>query len=446
VISIIVAVSLSATPIRLEEAREQARGNTRALQAEIDRRRAGEAVNLARAPLLPQVNLSATFGGVATGPQRFFATRPIVDPETSEITGYVQEPVDVPGATRGMFDLNVGVSQLLFDAGRWAQLRQAGAQAEAAQGQAYEEQLTSELEAVRRFYALHRAERTRKVLEERVRGSQSLFERSAALYEAGKRRKEDAISAQVNLGNDRIQAILQRSAIVATETDLGTWLLRPPGERLETVEPAELAAAPRPVPSLDEALAAARENRPLLSALAAQVRASEEAIAAAQAGWLPSISANLFYGRSAPDPRPFFLDLSRQNAVSGSIGLNWNIFSGLATRAQEDDARLVRDRAQLAFGQAERDVAGDVRKALEALAAQVEAAEVARANREVAREGLLLAEERFAAGLSTTLEVRDAQLKVTNAELVQLESRIDVEIARAALERAMGTLSRGALK
>ena len=36
------------------------------------------------------------------------------------------------------------------------------------------------------------------------------------------------------------------------------------------------------------------------------------------------------------------------------------------------------------------------------------------------------------------MEVRDAQLKLAQAELAAVQSRIDLEIARAALERAVG--------
>ena len=67
-------------------------------------------------------------------------------------------------------------------------------------------------------------------------------------------------------------------------------------------------------------------------------------------------------------------------------------------------------------------------------------------NREAAVQSLALADERFKAGAGSTLEVRDAQLKLTQAELALLGNRVDVEIARFALMRAMGTLSPGESK
>ena len=65
--------------------------------------------------------------------------------------------------------------------------------------------------------------------------------------------------------------------------------------------------------------------------------------------------------------------------------------------------------------------------------------EITRRNVTIATDALALAEERFKAGAGSTLEVRDAQLKLTQAELQHLQNRIDVEIARAALERVLGT-------
>ena len=72
--------------------------------------------------------------------------------------------------------------------------------------------------------------------------------------------------------------------------------------------------------------------------------------------------------------------------------------------------------------------------------------ELATANREAAALGLAIEEERFKAGAGSTLEVRDAQLKLTQAELSLLTNRIDVENARYALQRATGMLSTGETK
>ena len=59
-------------------------------------------------------------------------------------------------------------------------------------------------------------------------------------------------------------------------------------------------------------------------------------------------------------------------------------------------------------------------------------------NLAVAREQTSLEDERFAAGAGSSLEVRNAQIKYTQAQLSVLQGRADVATARAALERAVG--------
>jgi outer membrane protein TolC len=58
---------------------------------------------------------------------------------------------------------------------------------------------------------------------------------------------------------------------------------------------------------------------------------------------------------------------------------------------------------------------------------------------QAATYGSTLAQDRFKAGAGSTLEVRDAQLKLAQAELTLIQNRVNVEVARANLERAIGS-------
>ena len=77
-------------------------------------------------------------------------------------------------------------------------------------------------------------------------------------------------------------------------------------------------------------------------------------------------------------------------------------------------------------------------RAVSALSIQLGVLEVAAQNRKLSASGLSLAEDRFAAGAGSTLDVRDAQLKLTQAELTVISGRIDIEITRAGVERVIG--------
>lgn len=435
--ALLLAAIVAATPIKLDEVREQSRANVAALQAELDRLRSETQVTVARGAVLPHVSLSAGVSGSYVGPKNSF--QPVIDPVTFQVTGF--QPSFTKESWQGGYDLSVTINQVIYDARVWAQLAQAGANRDYYAAQESEQRMTSEFEGVRRFYNLYRAQKTLDVLNDRLRDDQTQVDRAHNLFEAGKGRKDDELAAQVNLNNDRITAIQQESTIAAARADLATWLARPGGEELVAADPGTLTPEMAAAPSFDSALALAHGHRPLYQALDAQVKSAQQGIAVSRAGYLPRVGANGYYDRGSPDARAFFADPARQNMVAGGVTLSWDIFSGLQTQAAVSDAELAARKAQLSLEQSQRELEGDLKKALEALRVAIASTQVALTNREVADAGLKLSEGRFAAGAGTTLEVRDAQLKLTSAELTLLSNRIDVEIAREYLNRAVGIRS-----
>ncbi|HYO73267.1 MAG TPA: TolC family protein [Archangium sp.] len=435
-----VALATQATPISLEDARAKSRDNVQALTAVLQASSAEQDVRIARSSLLPQLRLSGGPSLTYAGPQRSYNIVPV------EGGGFQQLAVDTPEVAFPEFNLVLSVSQLLYDRAIWARLEQSGAQLEALRGEATEQQDNSELEGINRFYSLFRTQAAIQVLEANVRRSEQQLERARALFQAGRVGKAEELSAQVNLGNDRIAVVARQSQLATDQARLTTWLAMPGAEVVEAVDPGVLTQTPAPAPSLEQALQEARTRRPLLVALRQRLRAAELQRSIATAGYLPRFSLDGTYQRRGPDPEIFFGQPSRQNAVRGGLSISWDIFNGFTTQAQARRAEYQTRVAELNLQQNERELEGSVRQSLVALQAQITSAELAEANRKAAADALVLAEERFNAGVSSTLEVRDAQLKLTQAELTLLENRINVEIARFTLMRAMGTLAPGEAK
>lgn len=415
---------LCAAPITLGEVRERSRANVQAMLSELDRARATEALNGAKSVILPQVNVSGVVAGRGEGPKYQF------NPFTGQVT-----PLDLTVGYSN-FDLNVSVQQLLYDGGRWwSRVAQAGAQEAASEGQLREQRNASEFEGVRRFYELLRAQERERVLRANEERSRDQVVRADALFQSGRAGRVELLSAQVNAGQDRISTLQQRARIVATQADLSVWLaLSPEHDLLADGQPPQ-DAAPE---ACSEFVEVARRRRPLLQVLEAQVRAAEQAVAVARADYLPSVSASLAAGRTAPLPAPFFLEPGRQNYLNGGVSFRWNVFAGRSTDAAVRAAEASVRTAQLNLEQARREVEADVRRALAAYTAQREAAAVAAQSRAFAEEALEVARGRFSGGEGATLDVRDAQLKLAQAELQLLETRIDAAIARANLERIIG--------
>ncbi|WP_224241434.1 TolC family protein [Hyalangium gracile] len=438
--------ALGTVPITLAEVRAQGRKNTQSLLALLDVTRGEQDIRIARSALLPRLSLSANAGGSYTGTSRILT--PVQDPDTGQL---VQVPGEIPASTTRSYDLSATLTQVIYDRARWKQLEQSGATAEALRGQAVDQADAAELEAVNRFYALYRSQATIQVLAATVRRSEEQLERARALFQAGRVGRGEELSALVNLGNDRITLLQRRGQLVQDQSQLAIWLAQPGTTPLLAQDPGILTLEPEPVPSLDAALAEARDRRPLVRALQAQVRAAELARDVAFSAYLPRLLAQGSFTRQGSSTRQEFegtvLTAPRsQTAVAGGVGLQWDIFDGFATPAQVARAAASQRTAELNLAQVERELDGAVRVSIEALAANIDATRLAAENRQAALQSLALAEERFKAGAGSTLEVRDAQLNLTRAELTYLENRVDVEIARYSLMRAMGTLSPGETK
>jgi outer membrane protein len=439
--ALVLSAVLAATPITLEQVREESRNNLQALLSELDRVRASEQKRFSAGALMPQVQLQAQAGRTIQQDYRDIGTVVVLDSNGIPIQPlqYRQAVTDFPHYAVNRFQLGATLNQVLFDLAKFQVLAQNGHLEAAARGTAAEQVLASEFEAVRRFYALWTAQKQLLVLQATADRSKEFADRAQALFEAGRGTKGDALSALVNLGTDRINVEKQRAVVSQAQIDLASWLSRPEGQELDAVDPA-LPDTPRPpTVTLEQGLELARTNRPVLVQWGEQVMAAKAFETSQAAGWAPRINFQMQLLRSGPEADTVYTDFGKQSAVSGAITLNWDLFNGFQTDAQTKQAR-----AQLAQAKNERDVEGQVKVALDSLGAQLRALEVAQQNRVTAAQNLDYAQERFRAGASSTLEVRDAQLKLAQAFQTLIQTRSDAEVARAGLDKAMGTLGNGA--
>ena len=420
--SLVVTAMVASTPLTLDEVREASHQQLDALKAELSVEGAQSGVKTAWSSIMPQLSLNA---GVGVGAQLQYR-------QINTFTGETKTSDFVAPN----FRLGLQVSQLLYDGGRWwTQISQAGAQKEAAEGQLKEQQMASELEATRRFFTLLKAQLTLKVLEETVRRSSQQLENARSLYEAGRGQRSAVYDAATNLGNDEISVVRQKQSILIARLALLQWLGRPDAD-VEAVPPPELEQALQPVDA-EGSLAWARDHRPLLKSLDAQVRAAEFAITNARADYFPQLSVSAGYSRNANLPLDF-VDLRVQHGLSASLNLQWNIFNGLSTQAAEEKSKQALKQTQLQQKQSIVDLEVEIRQGAASLATEQEVLAIAQRNLTQAEQQVLLETERFAAGAGSSLEARNAQIKYTQAQLAVLQGRADVATARAALNRSIG--------
>jgi outer membrane protein TolC len=188
---------------------------------------------------------------------------------------------------------------------------------------------------------------------------------------------------------------------------------------------------------VEEALAHAYANRSDYQAAMADVRAMEFSRKAAVAGYYPTVSFASDYGIAGQH-------LSSNHGVFDIRGtVNIPIFQGGSVHGDvlQADAQLQqsRDRAENLRAQ----IDADVRTAIFNLQSSAQQVEVARSNIDLAGQTLTQSIDRFAAGVTDTVEVVQSQEAVASANERYISSLYNYNYAKISLARAVGRAEDG---
>jgi outer membrane protein TolC len=440
----------ASVPLTLDDAlAEAARASTDVQLARAQRDAAGVDAYASYAGVLPRLDLNAAFGHDFSGARRFVTLVPNLtfDPVTGAPNlSFQQRVVETPATDFADHVLGFTLQLPLFDGARnWNGISRARSAARAADRQLDETSLGIAFEVTRRFFEVVKAEESLRVLEETAARSQVIVRRADALFEAGRGPRADALAARVNLANDRIAVEQQRARVVQVGADLAAILGRTADTPLSVVAPASVSGpllpdAGEPPPEAD-LLARARQARPVLAARAQDVRTADLDRSIAHGAWFPVIGAQATYARQGPEltgSDGVYGDPARQYAANAQLFVQWNLFNGRQTLADEQRAEVAARRARIQAAQTEQQVSVEIARARANVVAMARAAALAADSLAAAEQGVRLATERLSAGATSQLEVRDASLKLTQARLTLVNARIDHVVARADLGRAIG--------
>jgi len=338
------------------------------------------------------------------------------------------------------YTAGLNLRQLVFDGGKWwNNLSAADLGVAASQAQVDEQRLQITYLIEQRFYELVRAQRQLQVLADAAQRSRDQADFTQRLFEGGRATQADVYAARANRDNDEIIRLGQERAVELARADLSASIGLDPGEPLAVVEGSRMFSEPAAPPETGPAVQRALANRPSLKAFALTLDSNRKLVSAAKGDYWPVVSLSGSYGRNAPifsqfdDP-----NLGNSSQLSGSVNLTWNIFGGFATDATVRKAELTALMSETDLLAGRRGVASDVEKAVAQLAAARAQARVAVQTEQNANETLRLARTRQEVGVGTQLEVRDAELKVTQAALARVGALVDGREAEAALRRAQG--------
>lgn len=191
----------------------------------------------------------------------------------------------------------------------------------------------------------------------------------------------------------------------------------------------------------EQAVSRAYSSRPEIRSLQLNVEGREKIVSIEKAGRWPTLGLFgqlLFQGQADDNPLDPFD--SRHRAVSSAAGIavTMPIFDGFRTKAKVQQARAELRRAEYELERARKALRLEVVKAVKDVRALRRAYEAQTATVSLAEEAYAIAETRFASGLSTQLELTDAEMALEQARVNYATTLYQYDVAVAHLEKSIG--------
>ena len=296
------------------------------------------------------------------------------------------------------------------------------------------------------YWGLARAREFETVVGETVGQVREHLKDVRAFFDQGLLTKNEVLRAELQLSTTELMAIDARNAVEIARTSLLNLIGLPVETDVELTSSAEslVSRAPASGETGEDAgaakslLDAALSGRPELKSAEFRIKASEAGLKAARAGWYPQVSlaGNVYYIR--PNPRL----LPAQDRFYGTwdvgIAVSFDLWNWGQTKSQTDQAKAQLAQTRDARKLLEDQAVLDVTQSRLALAQARDKIKVAGEAVGQADENLRMVTDRFRQGVALNSDVLDAEVFLLQAKMARTQAAIDLALAQARLEKALG--------
>ena len=326
--------------------------------------------------------------------------------------------------------VEVSLDQTLFSLESIQRLRAAHTAEEASQ-LSYHDTLDSVTLVVGNAYLQIIEARSRiEAQEAQVQNARALYDQARDKVEAGTAPRIDVTNTAVQLHTEEYNLSIARNNLAISKLNLGRAIGLPLGQQFELVD--QIPYADIQPPTIEDALSLAYRSRSDFRAALDIQKSAADNVSAAKAERYPVAAVNGDYGDIG-------VTFGQSHGVFGfEAGVKVPLFTGGRIKADiaQADAQLKQRKAEAENLRGEIDY--DVRTAFLNLDAAKEQVAVAKQNVELANESLGRSKDRFASGVTDSVEVVQAEQAVASANDQYITSLYNHNLAKLSLARALG--------
>lgn len=336
------------------------------------------------------------------------------------------------------FGSGFSLSQLIMDSGRTNNLvSHAKLQAQASEANYQATRYDVVLDVSQAYYDVLLAEQLVKVAQQTVATRQAVVDRISELTKSKLKSEVDLSFAQVNLSDAKLMQLRAENRLASAYAALGQALGSQQSIRYRL---SDQPMPPAPPPDAEPLVAQALQNRPELASLRLQREADQKFAYAERDLNRPTVSL-VAVGGALPYIRSGNLNANIPAGYeAAAVNVHIPVFNGhlFSARRQAAEYQLSAT-AQRVRGLEDR-IARDVRASWNRARTSFEAIAATQQLLNQANLALDLAQGRYNLGLSSIVELTQAQLGQTSAEVQNLNAKYEYQEAYAALQYTLGSL------
>lgn len=299
-------------------------------------------------------------------------------------------------------------------------------------------------QVIKAYRAVTKAELQHDIAVRALERARATLRVNQLMIQTGRMARQDITQTEADIAGRELEVVKRQTALDDARRQLNVLLDLDSGTRIKPIEPLTV----QPVRTeIERSQAAARENHTAYLDAQLGVRAAEiEAMVAENNSlWDLSLQAKAEFSGEGDSPGNALGDLpSNRDEGNYSLGLKLTVplgdtQSNAAERARLS-ARLALRRARYGLQRTAREMDIAVRDAVHAVEAGYRGMTLARQASKLAEKKLEIEQGKLKLGLSSTYQIANFQTDLVNAQVSELEAKINYLNALTDLDRITGTV------
>lgn len=336
------------------------------------------------------------------------------------------------------YGASVGINYTIFNGlGRMYNYKQLKEQHNISELQAKQIIENTMLQLSNSYFEIALLTETVEILKNALSVSSTRLKRANYSYEYGQSTQLDVLNAEVDVNNDSINLLNTIQQLENAKRNLNLIM----GRTLDTDFSVDTNVTFAMTLNQEELIAKALERNVQIEQTRSQLKNSEFAIKASRAGWFPSLSANAGYAYSGnKNPASPFLIGSQSYGPQAGLSLSWNIFDGGTTKTRTQSAKIALETQKIQQEQTTVSVQRDVMNAFSTYQNALFVLEAQQANLATTQRNFDRSGEMYKQGQITSIEFRQAQLNMLNAQSSYSQAKYNAKNAELQLKQLAGVL------